>query len=215
MTVSKALADLRRDYSLKDLSKASVAPDPFEQFSVWMDEALNSEIIEANAMTVSTVGSDGKPSARVVLLKVFDERGFVFFTNYDSKKAVDLSTNPNTVLHFFWPQLERQLAIYGRAEKNSREESESYFHSRPLQSRLGAWASKQSSVLKSRAELEERFAELGREFANGEIPAPPFWGGFRVVPEKFEFWQGRASRLHDRICYALKDGDWEIFRVSP
>lgn len=209
------LAQLRRDYSLETLSEKSVDPDPFAQFSAWMNEALESQIIDATAMTLCTAGSDSKPSARVVLLKGFDNSGFRFFTNYESQKARELEENPNAVLHFFWPELERQVIIQGTAEKATREESEAYFKTRPLESRLGAWASKQSSVIASRGELEKRVEELRQEFDPKNIPLPLFWGGFRVTPVKFEFWQGRASRLHDRICY-LADGErWKIVRLSP
>ncbi len=209
------LADLRRDYSLKELSKSSVDTDPFEQFSAWMDEAFDSAVIEPTAMTVSTVDASGRPSSRVVLLKGFDASGFVFFTNYESKKGSDLAANPNASLHFFWPDLERQITICGTAEKIACVESESYFATRPVESRIGAWASKQSSVLGDRKELESRVAEIRERFADGKIPCPPFWGGFRVTPSRIEFWQGRESRLHDRIVYEM-DGDiWRIVRLSP
>lgn len=208
------LADLRRDYSGKPLSKADVDQDPFAQFGVWMNEALRSEILDATAMTLSTVGSDGCPSARIVLLKGFDERGFVFYTNYESRKASDLDANPNVVLSFFWPQLHRQVMVSGRAKRTSQEESEQYFKSRPVDSQIGAWASKQSSVIESRSVLEERFEEIRLEYGD-DVPLPPFWGGFRVVPDRFEFWQGRASRLHDRIVYKLVDQKWLLERLSP
>jgi pyridoxamine 5'-phosphate oxidase len=208
------LASLRRDYAGKPLSKASVDPDPFIQFGVWLDEALHSEIIDANAMTLATVDNECRPSARIVLLKGFDERGFVFFTNYGSRKATDLSTNPNASLSFFWPQIHRQVMIYGIAEKTSQEESENYFKTRPYDSKIGAWASQQSSTVESRSVLEEKFAELRSEYPD-EVPLPPFWGGFRVIPNRFEFWQGRASRLHDRILYQLVDDGWIIDRLSP
>jgi len=210
----KELAALRREYSLKQLSRVSVSPDPFEQFSVWMSEAINSEILDATAMTVATVDAACRPSARVVLLKGYGPNGFVFYTNYESRKASDLAANPNAVLHFFWPELERQIIINGLVEKTTREESEAYFRSRPADSKIGAWASNQSSKLPSRDALEKRFEEMQKKFGD-DIPLPPFWGGFRVVPDKFEFWQGRASRLHDRMCYDLLDGDWTISRLSP
>lgn len=179
-----------------------------------MNDALMSEVLDPNAMTVSTVDDDRRPSARVVLLKDFDTDGFVFFTNYESKKGRDLTANPYTVLHFFWPQLDRQAAIYGKARKTTREESEKYFNSRPVDSRLGAWTSNQSRVIESREVLEMRFAELREKFGDN-VPLPEFWGGFRVVPDKFEFWQGRQNRLHDRIVYELSDGEWKISRLSP
>ena len=208
------LADLRRDFASHELLESTIADDPFEQFKVWFDEALASDVIDANAMTVATVGPDGKPSVRVVLLKGYDHNGFVFFTNYGSKKGTDLIGNPNTVFHFFWPQLDRQIGIYGSVEKTSREESAEYFNSRPVDSRIGAWASAQSSVIESREELEKRFSEFKEKFGD-EVPLPDFWGGFRLTPTKFEFWQGRQNRLHDRIVYALSDNAWAITRLSP
>lgn len=210
----KELADLRRDFSSAGLDEGSCSANPFDQFSKWMDEALNADIIDPNAMTVSTVGEDGRPSARVVLLKYFDTESFAFFTNYESKKGTDLTHNPFTVFHFFWPQLDRQIAIYGRVEKTSREESEKYFNSRPVDSRLGAWTSNQSRVIESREALEKRFDGFREKFGD-DVPLPPFWGGFRLTPDKFEFWQGRQNRLHDRIVYKLTDGNWEITRLSP
>ena len=211
---TKELADLRRDFSSSGLSESMMATSPFEQFSVWMDDALKADIIDPNAMTLSTVGSDNRPSARVVLLKYFGEEGFAFFTNYESKKGADLAANPFTVLHFFWPQLDRQVAIYGRVEKTSREESEKYFNSRPVDSRLGAWASNQSRVIESREVLEKRVVELREKFGD-DVPLPPFWGGFRLTPDKFEFWQGHQNRLHDRIVYELACETWKIARLSP
>ncbi len=209
------LADLRREYSLEELSESTIDHDPFGQFSAWMNEALNSKVLEPTAMTVSTVDAASRPSARVVLLKGFDANGFVFFTNYESKKATDLDSNPNISLHFFWPGLERQIIIIGQAVKTTREESEEYFAKRPVESRIGAWASSQSSLLGTREELEDSVSDIRRKFTGQEIPCPPFWGGFRVTPDGFEFWQGRESRLHDRICYDLKGGEWIISRLSP
>ena len=209
------LDDLRREYSSRELTRASVPDDPFTQFTAWMNEALNSQVLDANAMTVSTADAVGKPSSRVVLLKGFDSRGFVFFTNYLSSKARDLDANANISLHFFWPDLERQVIINGTAAKTSREESEAYFATRPLESRIAAWASKQSSPLSSRQELIDRVAEIRDRFEGQDVVCPPFWGGFRVTPVRIEFWQGRASRLHDRIVYE-RDGDmWTIVRLSP
>ena len=210
-----ALASLRRDYSSRQLSRSSVAKDPFTQFGGWMAEALNSQVIDATAMLLATADANGRPSSRVVLLKSFDENGFVFYTNYDSKKSADIAENPQVSLHFFWPDLERQLIIKGTAERISRGESEEYFNSRPGDSKLGAWASKQSSVVASREQLETQFADAEKHFGGQEIPCPPFWGGFRVTPVSFEFWQGRASRLHDRICYERRGDDWNIVRLSP
>lgn len=208
------LADLRRDFASHELLESMIAGDPFEQFKLWFDDALASDVIDANAMTVATVGQDGKPSTRVVLLKDYDHDGFVFYTNYGSKKGTDLTGNPNTVFHFFWPQLDRQIGIYGTVEKTSREESAEYFNSRPVDSRIGAWASAQSSMIASREELEGRFAEYKEKFGD-EVPLPEFWGGFRLTPIKFEFWQGRQNRLHDRIVYTLDGGVWTIARLSP
>lgn len=207
------LADIRRDYESDGLSKARMAADPFDQFGAWMNDAILSDTLDPNAMTLSTVG-DNKPSARVVLLKGFDANGFVFFTNYESKKGRDLAANPNASLNFFWPELHRQIAILGVVEKISREESEKYFKSRPIESQIGAWASAQSSVIASREVLETRFDEFHEKFG-GDVPLPPFWGGYRLKPDKFEFWQGRENRLHDRIIYT-RDGDaWRISRLSP
>jgi len=210
----KELSALRREYSLKQLSRSSVSRDPFEQFSIWMNEAISSEILDATAMTIATVDADCRPSARVVLLKGYGPDGFVFYTNYESRKARDLAANPNAVLHFFWPELERQIIINGKVGKTSLEESEAYFASRPTDSKIGAWASNQSSRLASRDALEKSFEEMQIKFGD-DVPLPSFWGGFRLVPERFEYWQGRASRLHDRICYELTGSGWKIFRLSP
>ena len=213
--MDKSLAELRRDYSLHELSEDLVAADPFEQFAKWFEEYFNCSPPESNALVLSTVGADGSPSSRVVLLKGFDSSGFVFFTNYESKKARDLIENPQAALQFFWPELERQVHISGRAEKTSQAESEAYFSTRPLASRLGAWASKQSEKLPSREVLEKRVDEVRTRFTSDDIPCPPFWGGFRIVPTMFEFWQGRPSRLHDRIRFERGTAGWEIFRLYP
>jgi pyridoxamine 5'-phosphate oxidase len=212
---NRDLADLRRDYSLRELSKATVASDPFVQFANWLDEYLASGPPEPSAFILSTVGTDGAPSSRVVLLKGFDERGFVFFTNYTSRKATEIEHENRVAMTFFWPELERQVHVAGVAEKTSREESESYFASRPTLSKVGAWASKQSAGLSDRSELERKFEETRLGFEGDDIPCPSFWGGYRVVPTRFEFWQGRRSRLHDRICYELKDVEWNVFRLYP
>lgn len=209
------LADIRRDYGLKELTEDTVDRDPVAQFAVWLDDAIQAAVAEPTAMNVATVGADGRPSSRIVLLKGFDANGFVFFTNYESQKGRELAEHPNCVLHFFWAELERQVNIRGTAEKTSREESESYFASRPLASRIGAWASKQSSVIASRNDLKERVAELEEKYSDGNVPLPPYWGGFRVKPERCEFWQGRPSRLHDRIVYELVGARWLISRLSP
>jgi pyridoxamine 5'-phosphate oxidase len=208
------LAVLRRDYAGQPLTKSAVDADPFVQFGRWLDEALSAEITDANAMTIATVDADCRPSSRVVLLKGFSDTGFVFFTNYESKKGSDLAANPNVSISFFWPQLHRQVIIQGVAEKASQAESETYFKSRPYDSRLAAWASEQSSVIESRTDLEARFDEIGQRFGD-DVPLPPFWGGFRVAPNQIEFWQGRESRLHDRLVYRLVDGQWLIERLSP
>ncbi|MCA1590604.1 MAG: pyridoxamine 5'-phosphate oxidase [Acidobacteria bacterium] len=209
------LSSLRKDYSLKTLSKSSVSPDPFQQFSIWFDEARTAKLIEPNAMTLSTVDAHCRPSSRVVLLKRFDNSGFTFYTNYESKKGRELAANPHCSLHFFWSALERQAIILGEATKTTRDESEAYFNSRPLASRLGAWVSRQSSAIESREILDAEFEKLKVEFDGKTIPLPPFWGGFRVVPNRFEFWQGRANRLHDRICYEPANEEWKLFRLSP
>lgn len=209
------LASLRVDYSRERLDENSVASNPFVQFAAWMTEALEAELPEPSAMTLATVDPDGRPSARIVLLKGFDDDGFTFFTNYESRKGRELSANPNCAIHFFWSGLERQVHIEGQAERLSREDSEAYFRTRPEESRIGAWASKQSTTLSSREELEARFQELLAEFKGKDIPLPPTWGGFRVVPVRFEFWQGRPSRLHDRIRYTLTADNWAIERLSP
>ena len=209
------LAHIRRDYSSRQLSRDSVARDPLTQFGTWMAEALNSEVIDATAMLLATTDAQCRPSSRVVLLKSFDENGFVFYTNYGSKKAKDIAENPHVSLHFFWPDLERQLIISGTAEKIGREESTEYFDSRPEDSKLGAWASEQSNIVADRKQLEAQFAAAEERFRGKKIPCPPFWGGYRVLPHSFEFWQGRASRLHDRICYEPSGSGWNIIRRSP
>ena len=213
--MDKNLADLRRDYSLQELSESLVSPDPFVQFANWFDEYLNSAPLEPSAFTLATVRDDGSPASRVVLLKGFDSRGFVFFTNYESRKGRHLEGNPASALHFFWPELERQVNVEGRAERTSREESEAYFATRPRASQIGAWASKQSELLSCREDLEAQVEEIRTRFDGQDVPCPPFWGGYRVVPARFEFWQGRPSRLHDRICYDLAGDRWNISRLSP
>ena len=215
MTESSNISNLRRNYSLKELTKKKVDPDPFTQFSHWFNELLKSEVKEPNAMILATASSKGIPSVRTVLLKKFDGEGFVFYTNYESHKAADLSENPNAEILFVWLELERQVRIKGKVEKVSEKESEEYFHSRPTNSQIGAWASKQSSVIPDRVFLEEKFQETAEKYKDGVIPLPPFWGGYRLKPVGFEFWQGRESRLHDRISYRKKNNTWEIVRLSP
>ena len=196
------------------LKKSSVDKNPFKQFESWYNEILKSDIKEPSAMTLSTASRKGVPSVRTVLLKGFDEAGFLFFTNYESKKGRELIQNPVAELLFYWMDFDRQVRISGKVEKTSNEESEKYFISRPLQSRIGAWASKQSEIIPNREYLEKRFVEFEKKFKN-YIPLPPNWGGFRLIPGKFEFWQGRENRLHDRIVYLKKDQEWETVRLSP
>jgi pyridoxamine 5'-phosphate oxidase len=210
------VAALRREYSLRELRRASVDTDPIRQFGVWFAEAVAAQLPEPNAMTVATIGLNGRPAARVLLLKGFDERGFTFFTNYASRKASQLESTPWAALVFLWKEIERQVRIEGHVERVPDDEADAYFASRPRGSQIGAWASRQSSSLASRAELEDRAAALARQFDGDSVPRPPFWGGYRLMPESVEFWQGRASRLHDRIEYTRReDGTWSIERLSP
>ncbi|MFO7446317.1 MAG: pyridoxamine 5'-phosphate oxidase [Ignavibacteriaceae bacterium] len=215
MTGGKDISELRREYTLKELNQNSVDKNPYKQFKTWMDEVIEANITEPNAMMLGTVSKDGLPSVRTVLLKGMDGKGFVFYTNYESDKAKDMQENPNVSLLFFWKELERQVRIWGSVEKTTREESELYFNLRPFESRLGAWASKQSSVIPGRDYLQTKFKELKKMYEGQQVPLPPFWGGYRVLPFKFEFWQGRESRLHDRLVYLKKDSDWEIVRLAP
>jgi len=210
------IADIRRDYSHKSLSEKDVHEDPIKQFAKWWDEATHSKIDEVNALTIATASADGLPSARVVLLKGFNEKGFVFFTNYESYKGKHLAENPKACLVFFWKELERQVRVTGLVEKISAKESDLYFNSRPEASRIGAWTSPQSRVIESRHWLDEKFNELVNKMEGTEIPRPPFWGGYLVKPVEIEFWQGRPSRLHDRILYSLEEGGtWKIERLAP
>lgn len=211
----KDLAALRQEYSQHELSRASVAADPFVQFAAWFDEAVAAEIFEPNAMHLGTASLDGIPSGRTVLLKGFDALGFTFFTNYNSRKGRELAANSNCYLHFFWQELERQVVIHGTAARVSVQESDDYFAQRPYQSQIGALASEQSSVIESREVLESRFEELSAKFSEGNVPRPEHWGGFTVTPTEFEFWQGRRSRLHDRIRYTLSEDAWTLQRLSP
>lgn len=212
-----SLADLRKDYSLAGLLEKDLAKDPFRQFDKWFQEAEAAKLIEPNAMTLATTGADGRPSARTVLLKGIDGRGFVFFTNYESRKGRELTNIPRATLLFPWFALERQVTVEGSVSRVTREESEAYFHSRPRASQLGAWVSAQSSLISGRAVLEDSLKALDQKYAGQAIPLPPFWGGFRVVPELVEFWQGRRSRLHDRLRYRRdpKSGEWSIERLAP
>lgn len=210
------IAELRKEYKKGKLDEKEVDQNPVNQFEKWFEEAVKSDVAEVTAMTLATSTREGRPSARTVLLKQFDERGFVFFTNYESVKAKNIKENPQAALLFFWEPLERQIRISGKVEKISMKESFEYFHSRPMESQLGAWASMQSSVVTARDVLEMSFAVMKKKFQNGEIPLPPFWGGYRVIPDEFEYWQGRPNRLHDRVWYSLqKDGSWKISRLSP
>lgn len=209
------LAALRRDYALSSLMEEDVAPDPIRQFDRWFADAVAAQVLEPNAMTLSTATRDGVPSARIVLLKGVDPHGFVFYTDYRSRKGVELTENPLAALTFLWKEIERQVRITGSVSRVSAEESAAYFRTRPPGSRLGAWASTQSAVIASRTELEERIREVSARFPDGEVPLPPHWGGFRVEPDEIEFWQGRPSRLHDRLRYARGASGWNIVRLSP
>lgn len=206
---------LRKEYRSRGLRKKDLDANPFQQFSLWFKEAEEAGLTEPNAMTLATAGASGCVTARTVLLKAFDEKGFVFFTNYSSKKARQIEENPQVALLLPWIDLERQVAISGRAEKLSAKQSLAYFVSRPFNSRVGAWVSHQSKAVSSRKILEMKFAEMKRKFADGQVPLPDFWGGYRVMPESIEFWQGSESRLHDRFVYSRDAGGWNIERLSP
>ena len=211
-----SIADIRKDYQLQSLLESDIEKNPIDQFSTWWNQAIESQIEEVNAMTLATVDANHKPSARIVLLKEFDENGFVFFTNYNSKKGLDMLNNKNVALVFFWKELERQVRIEGTVEKVSEGVSDAYFNSRPEMSRIGAWASPQSTVISSREILETNFQHYQIEFEKKEINRPPHWGGYMVKPEVIEFWQGRSSRLHDRIVYGKdSDNEWKINRLAP
>ena len=214
------IADLRTDYMRETLDERDVAPDPFRQFEHWFDEAVKAQVPEPNAMTLATAGADGRPSARIVLLKGFDERGFVFFTNYASRKGRELAARPRAALLFFWAELERQVRIEGLVDRTDEAESNAYFASRPRPARLGAWASPQSEPIAGRAVLETRFAAAEAQYqrAGDDVPRPAHWGGYRLAPDELEFWQGRPSRLHDRIRYRRSDTHpalWAIDRLAP
>jgi len=209
-----SVADIRQDYRKGALLEADAAPAPLTQFSTWFDQAVHAGVLEVNAMTLATVDAQGLPSARTVLLKGFDAQGFVFYTNYNSRKAVHLDANPHACLLFFWPQLERQVRLEGQVARVSAEESDAYYRSRPLGSRIGAWASPQSQTI-SRAVLEQVVQEMTASLGDNP-PRPPHWGGYRLTPHYVEFWQGRASRLHDRLAYTLRaDGGWDRTRLAP
>lgn len=210
-----SIADIRTEYRRAALNESDVDIDPFRQFGKWFDEALAADVHEPNAMCLATATPDGYPSARMVLLKGFDARGFVFYTDYRSRKGQELADNPHAALCFFWEELERQVRVAGSVQRVSRAESEAYFLSRPLPSRLGAWTSHQSSALPSREALEHGLAATEARFQGADVPLPDHWGGFRVVPDEIEFWQGRPSRLHDRMRFLLRHGVWSSDRLSP
>jgi len=209
------IEQIRRDFSKEELLESVVENEPRRQFKEWFEQALAADLLDANAMTLSTAGENGRPSSRMVLLKGVDEQGFRFYTNYSSRKAQELQQNPYASLCFYWAPLERQVRIEGKVEKLSHELSKNYFHHRPRLSQLGAWASRQSTKVASRKQLETSFLRIKEQFDGKEIPLPDFWGGYRLVPDRIEFWQGRSGRMHDRICYEKSEGEWNIFRLSP
>jgi len=214
--MTQSIADLRRDYSSESLLESDVAAHPIDQFQKWWQQVLNSNIVEPNAMTLATASGDGMPSARVVLLKGFDKEGFVFYTNYNSYKGMQLQENPKACIIFFWKELERQVRIVGLVKKVPEQESTDYFHSRPLGSQVGAVASPQSQVIPGREWLDQEYSKLMEKYKEGNVPRPSHWGGYKLVPVIVEFWQGRPSRLHDRIQYTLQEnGGWKIERLAP
>ncbi len=213
-TSPQAIADLRKSYERAELSEEASHANPLRQFEQWLNEAIAAQVPEPNAMTLATVGSNLRPSTRVVLIKGYDERGIVWYTNYESRKGRELAGNPHAALQFHWVELERVARIEGRVEKVSDEESDAYFHSRPLDSRIGAWASPQSEVIANRSVLVTNAAKYGAQFLL-QPPRPPHWGGYRLVPDRWEFWQGRRSRLHDRLCYTPAADGWTRERLAP
>ncbi len=213
--VSERVREIRKDYIMGELNESSVSGDPIVQFKQWMEEAIKAEVPEPNAMSLATANASGHPSVRIVLLRGLDDRGFAFFTNYLSHKGADLAENPHAALAFFWPELERQVRVMGKVRKVSAEESDAYFRSRPRSSRIGAWASPQSQVIDDRKFLELKVDEFETEFERGEVVRPEHWGGYRLYPESVEYWQGRASRLHDRVKYTRSGMNWNIHRLAP
>ena len=214
--MSKSIADIRKDYSLKTLNESDVLDNPFEQFSIWWNDAVASDIDEVNAMNLATINQQLKPTSRTVLLKGFDDNGFIFFTNYNSSKGHQIENNTNVALCFFWKELQRQVRIEGIAKKISDEANDTYFNSRPYGSKVGAWASPQSQIIESRDILVQNEEQIIKEFTEANITRPDHWGGYSVLPNYFEFWQGRSNRLHDRICYQLNENaQWKIARLAP
>lgn len=213
--MKSSIADIRKDYKQHSLNEADIAADPFTQFDRWWNEALAAEVDEVNAMTLATASKTGIPSARIVLLKGYDKNGFVFFTNYESTKGKELQDNPYAALVFFWKELERQVRIEGRVEKVTAAESDEYFHSRPEGSRIGAWSSPQSAIIASRKIIETNVEQYTKRFTDHDIPRPEHWGGYRVIPIAFEFWQGRSNRLHDRFHYTQLKENWKTERLAP
>jgi pyridoxamine 5'-phosphate oxidase len=208
-------SSLRKEYTRAGLHEADMDPDPINQFRAWFENAIDADLHEPNAMILATARKEGRPSARTVLLKGYDERGFVFYTNYEGRKAGELEANPACALLFYWGELERQVRIEGRATRLSKEESDAYFASRPRGSRLGAWASEQSRPVEDRSVLEERIEALEAKYEGREVPRPPFWGGYRIEPDSIEFWQGRENRLHDRLVYRRAGERWNMERLQP
>ena len=215
MDIKNFVTTIRRDYSQKLFDEDSALENPFEQFEIWLSEAIAANVFEPNAMVLATATKDGKPTSRIVLLRGFDAEGFTFFTNYNSRKGKEIEENPQASLLFFWAEIERQVRIDGTASKASREVSDSYFATRPRESQIGAWISPQSEVIENRGVLEKKYAEAARQWEGKVIRRPPDWGGFVVKPEIFEFWQGRESRLHDRLIYTRAETGWKIKRLAP
>ena len=213
--MNPSIADLRLNYTRQSLLEANIHPDPIQQFQTWFNQAVEANLLEPNAMTLATASPNGTPSARIVLLKGVDQRGFVFYTNYNSQKGQELAANPQAALVFLWGELERQVRVAGAVEKIADQETEAYFNSRPHSSQLGAWASDQSCVIPNREGLEQRLTDLTEQYQDQAVPRPLHWGGFRVIPQEIEFWQGRPSRLHDRLRYRLEADHWIVERLSP